>query len=135
MREALVEREILWRIAPHIIWPVRFVLPLHKGLRPAWLLRLGLFLYDHLGGRRVLPPTESLRLDQDSAGEPLKPEFTRGFEYSDCWVERFASRCPKRDGRLSAGRGDRAQDPMPRRAKGRRRLETDPARSENIRGQ
>lgn len=87
VREALVEREILWQIAPHIVWPVRFVLPLHKGLRPAWLLRLGLFLYDHLGGRRVLPPTESLRLDQDAAGEALKPQFTRGFQYSDCWVD------------------------------------------------
>ena len=87
VREALVEREILWRIAPHIIWPVRFVLPLHKGLRPAWLLRLGLFLYDHMGGRRLLPPTRALRLDRDPAGQPLKSEFTRGFEYSDCWVE------------------------------------------------
>ena len=87
VREALVEREILWRIAPHIIWPVRFVLPLHKGMRPAWLLRLGLFLYDHLGGRRLLPPTRAVRLDREEAGQPLKSEFTRGFEYSDCWVE------------------------------------------------
>ena len=53
VREALIEREVLWRIAPHIIWPLRFVLPHHKGLRPAWLLRLGLFLYDHLGGRKT----------------------------------------------------------------------------------
>ncbi len=87
VREALAEREILWRIAPHIVWPVRFVLPLHKGLRPAWLLRLGLFLYDHLGGRRLLPPTRAVRLDREAAGQPLKPEFVRGFEYSDCWVE------------------------------------------------
>ncbi len=87
VREALVEREVLWRIAPHIIWPVRFVLPLHKGLRPAWLLRLGLFLYDHLGGRRLLPPTKAVRLDRELAGQALKSEFTRGFEYSDCWVE------------------------------------------------
>src|SRR6202011_2848861 len=57
VREALMEREVLWGIAPHIIWPLRFVLPHHKGLRPAWLLRLGLFLYDHLGGRRLLPKT------------------------------------------------------------------------------
>ena len=56
VREALVEREVLWRIAPHIVWPLRFVLPHHDGLRPAWLLRIGLFLYDHLGGRRLLPP-------------------------------------------------------------------------------
>ncbi len=87
VREALVEREILWRIAPHIIWPVRFVLPHHKGLRPAWLLRLGLFLYDHLGGRRLLPPARTVRLDREPTGQPLKPEFVRGFEYSDCWVE------------------------------------------------
>ncbi|MBN8889750.1 MAG: glycerol-3-phosphate dehydrogenase [Rhodospirillales bacterium 70-18] len=87
VREALMEREVLWGIAPHIIWPLRFVLPHHAGLRPAWLLRLGLFLYDHIGGRRRLPPTRTLRLDRDVAGGPLRPEFTRGFEYSDCWVE------------------------------------------------
>ena len=57
VREALIEREILWQIAPHIIRPLRFVLPHHAGLRPAWLLRLGLFLYDHIGGRHLLPPT------------------------------------------------------------------------------
>ena len=87
VREALMEREVLWGIAPHIIWPLRFVLPHHKGLRPAWLLRLGLFLYDHLGGRKRLPPTRTLRLDRDVAGAALRPEFVRGFEYSDCWVE------------------------------------------------
>ena len=87
VREALMERETLWRMAPHIIWPLRFVLPHHKGLRSAWLLRLGLFLYDHLGARRLLAPTRTLRLRQDAAGAPLKPEFTLGFEYSDCWVE------------------------------------------------
>ncbi|MDB5374908.1 MAG: glpD [Belnapia sp.] len=87
VREALLEREVLWGIAPHIIWPLRFVLPHHKGLRPAWLLRLGLFLYDHLGGRKRLPATRTLDLRNDPAGAPLKPEYTRGFEYSDCWVE------------------------------------------------
>jgi glycerol-3-phosphate dehydrogenase len=87
VREALMEREVLWAIAPHIIWPLRFVLPHHRKLRPAWLLRLGLFLYDHLGGRKRLPPTRTLRLRSDPAGAALKPEFTRGFEYSDCWVE------------------------------------------------
>jgi glycerol-3-phosphate dehydrogenase len=87
VREALLERETLWRIAPHIVWPLRFVLPHHKGLRPAWLLRLGLFLYDHLGGRKLLPPTRTLHLNNDVSGEPLKPEYTFGFEYSDCWVE------------------------------------------------
>ncbi len=87
VREALLERETLWRIAPHIVWPLRFVLPHHKGLRPAWLLRLGLLLYDHLGGRRMLPPTKTLQLRSDPAGQPLKAEYTRGFEYSDCWVD------------------------------------------------
>jgi glycerol-3-phosphate dehydrogenase len=87
VREALTEREVLWGIAPHIIWPLRFVLPHHKKLRPAWLLRLGLFIYDHLGGRKRLPPTRTVRLHADPAGAMLKPEFTRAFEYSDCWVE------------------------------------------------
>ncbi len=88
VREALMEREALWRIAPHIIWPLRFVLPYHKGLRPPWMLRLGLFLYDHLGGRELLPPTRTLDLTQDPAGRPLKAgEFRRGFEYSDCWAD------------------------------------------------
>jgi glycerol-3-phosphate dehydrogenase len=87
VREALKEREVLWQMAPHIIWPLRFVLPHHGGLRPAWLLRLGLLLYDHLGGRRLLPPTRTLDLKSDSAGKPLKPLFSRAFEYSDCWVE------------------------------------------------
>ncbi|MFX4778079.1 glycerol-3-phosphate dehydrogenase, partial [Acinetobacter baumannii] len=79
VREALMEREALWAVAPHIIRPLRFVLPHHKGLRPAWLLRLGLFIYDHLGGRRLLPPTRSLDLSRDPAGKPLKPGFRRGF--------------------------------------------------------
>ena len=87
VREALQEREVLWQMAPHIIWPLRFVLPHHKGLRPAWLLRLGLFLYDHIGGRKLLPPTRTLDLSADAAGKPLKPLFPRAFEYSDCWVE------------------------------------------------
>jgi glycerol-3-phosphate dehydrogenase len=87
VREALIEREVLLKAAPHIIWPLRFVLPHHRGLRPWPILRLGLFLYDHLGGRKILPATKSLDLTRDEAGHPLKPEFTRGFEYSDCWVE------------------------------------------------
>jgi len=87
VREALTEREILWKMAPHIIWPLRFVLPHHKGLRPAWLLRLGLFLYDHIGGRKLLPKTRSLDLRRDPAGAPLKGDYARAFEYSDCWVQ------------------------------------------------
>ena len=88
VREALIEREVLWRMAPHIIWPLRFVLPHHKGLRPAWLLRLGLLIYDHLGGRKLLLATKSLNLNTDLAGRSLKPNvYSLGFEYSDCWVE------------------------------------------------
>ncbi len=87
VHEALAEREILWAMAPHIIWPLRFVLPHHAGLRPAWLLRLGLFFYDHLGGRKLLPPTRTLDLRRDPAGAPLKDRAARAFEYSDCWVE------------------------------------------------
>ncbi len=87
VREALSERERLWGIAPHVIWPLRFVLPHAPGLRPRWLLRLGLFLYDHIGGRKRLPATQSIRLVNHPAGAPLKPEFTNGFVYSDCWVD------------------------------------------------
>ncbi|HET6621741.1 MAG TPA: glycerol-3-phosphate dehydrogenase [Dongiaceae bacterium] len=88
VREALQEREVLWRAAPHIVSPLRFVLPHHQGLRPAWLLRLGLFLYDHLGGRRLLPATRVLDLRTDPAGAPLKAgDFAKAFEYSDCWVD------------------------------------------------
>ncbi len=86
VREALMEREVLWKNAPHIIWPMRFVLPYAKGLRPAWLIRLGLFLYDHIGGRKLLPPTRTLDMRSDAAGKPLKPMFSRAFEYSDGWV-------------------------------------------------
>jgi glycerol-3-phosphate dehydrogenase len=88
VREALIEREVLWQIAPHIIRPLRFVLPHHSGLRPAWLLRLGLFLYDHLGGRHLLPSARSVDLRHDEVGRPLIPgKFSRGFEYSDCFVD------------------------------------------------
>ena len=88
VREALIEREILWQIAPHIIRPLRFVLPHHAGLRPARLLRLGLFLYDHISGRHLLPPTRSVDLAHDAVGRPLLPNrYMRGFEYSDCFVD------------------------------------------------
>ena len=88
VREALIEREVLWTMAPHIIRPLRFVLPHHPAMRPSWLLRLGLFIYDHLGGRKALPPARTLALDTDVVGKPLKPGlFKRGFEYSDCWVD------------------------------------------------
>ncbi|MCO5084203.1 MAG: glycerol-3-phosphate dehydrogenase [Rhizobiaceae bacterium] len=87
VREALMEREVLWKMAPHIIWPMRFVLPFFSGgPRPAWMLRLGLFLYDHIGGRKLLPATKTLDMTRDPAGKPLKPLFTKAFEYSDGWV-------------------------------------------------
>jgi glycerol-3-phosphate dehydrogenase len=105
VRESLLERETLWRNAPHIIWPLRFVLPHHAGLRPAWLLRLGLFVYDHLGGRKRLPATRSLDLKRDEAGKPLKAEFKKAFEYSDCWVE--DSRLVVLNARDAAARGAR----------------------------
>ncbi|MEM7171701.1 MAG: glycerol-3-phosphate dehydrogenase [Pseudomonadota bacterium] len=87
VREALIEREVLWRAAPHIVWPLRFVLPHHRGLRPAWLIRLGLFLYDHLGGRKKLPACASLDLKRDVSGQCLKDGYKKAFEYSDCWVD------------------------------------------------
>ncbi|WP_118183888.1 glycerol-3-phosphate dehydrogenase [Paraburkholderia phosphatilytica] len=87
VREALIEREVLLNAAPHIIWPMRFVLPHSPNDRPAWLVRLGLFLYDHLGGRKKLPGTRTLDLHRSPEGAPIKDEFQRGFEYSDCWVD------------------------------------------------
>lgn len=109
VREALEERETLLVAMPHISWPMRFVLPYApdmrfegdtptarllgrimpwmKGRRPAWLIRLGLFLYDTLGGRTILPATRTLDLASDPAGKPLKPGFRRAYEYSDCWVD------------------------------------------------
>ncbi len=87
VRESLSEREALWAIAPHIIHPLRFVLPHVKGLRPRWLLRLGLFLYDHIGGRKRLPATRSIDLKSHPAGAPLKGTFGPAFEYSDGWVD------------------------------------------------
>ncbi len=87
VREALIEREVLLNAAPHIIWPMRFVLPHSPMDRPAWLVRLGLFLYDHLGGRKRLPGTRTLDLLRDPEGAPILAKYTKGFEYSDCWVD------------------------------------------------
>lgn len=86
VREALTEREVLWKVAPHIIHPLRFILPFHKGLRPWWLLRLGLYIYDHLGGREKLPASHSLSLIDTDEGTCLKQNFEKALEYSDCWV-------------------------------------------------
>lgn len=109
VREALIERETLLRAMPHISWPMRFVLPYHKdmrfegatptskilnivmpwmkGRRPAWLIRFGLFLYDNLGGRKILPGTTTVDLTRDPAGRPINDRFKRAYEYSDCWIE------------------------------------------------
>lgn len=87
VRESLKEREILLRAAPHIIWPMRFILPYDEGLRPKWLLRMGLFLYDNLGGRELLPGTKTRKLGAGSRFDTLKDRLKTGFEYSDCWVE------------------------------------------------
>lgn len=87
VRESLKEREILLRAAPHIIWPLRFILPYDEGLRPKWLLRMGLFLYDNLGGRELLPGTKTRKRRKGSRFDVLKDRLETGFEYSDCWVE------------------------------------------------
>ena len=87
VRESLLEREVMLAMAPHIVRPLRFILPHHNALRPAWLIRLGMFIYDHLGARKLLPRSRSVNLRRGAVGEPLKPTFTRGFEYWDCRVD------------------------------------------------
>ena len=87
VREALAEREVMLRMAPHVIRPMRFVLPPTPGPRSALLLRLGLFIYDRLGGRKILPPTRTIDLTHHACGVPLKRGYRFGFEYSDCWVD------------------------------------------------
>ncbi len=93
VREALMERERLLNIAPHIIWPLQFVLPHAQDQRPTWLVQAGLFLYDHLARRKRLPSSRAVRFqsgpqsDVHSAAKTLKPDFSRGFTYADCWVE------------------------------------------------
>ena len=87
VRHALQEREVLLKAAPHIIWPLRFILPHHQSLRPRWLIRLGLFFYDHIGGRKLLPKSHSVNLSEHLTGESLKDNYSHGFEYSDCWVQ------------------------------------------------
>lgn len=109
VRHALQEREVLLRAMPHISWPMRFVLPFSpdmrfeadtpvsrvlawvmpwmKGRRPAWMIRFGLFLYDQLGGRKLLPATQTLNLRGTAEGAPLEDRFQKAYEYSDCWIE------------------------------------------------
>lgn len=86
--KALAEREVLLKAAPHIIWPMRFVLPHQRHLRPAWMIRMGLFLYDHLGGgKRTLEGSKGIKFANHPAGSPLRDDFTSGFVYSDAWVQ------------------------------------------------
>lgn len=87
VRESLQEREILMRLAPHIIKPLDFVMPHTPGLRPAWMIRTGLFIYDHLGGKISLPKSRSVDFKKDACGRPLKDQYAHGYHYSDCWVE------------------------------------------------
>ncbi len=87
VREALIEREVLLRAAPHLVSPLRIVLPHHKGLRPKWMLRIGLFLYDHLGGRKLLPGTKVANLHTGEGKNVLKSKFKTGFVFSDCRVD------------------------------------------------
>jgi glycerol-3-phosphate dehydrogenase len=87
VRESLAEREILLNLAPHIVWPLRLVLPVEKGMRPSWMLRIGLFLYDHLAKRSFLPGTKTLNLRSCLQGASLKEHLVKGFEYSDCWAD------------------------------------------------
>ncbi|MDF0604746.1 glycerol-3-phosphate dehydrogenase [Neisseriaceae bacterium TC5R-5] len=87
VRKALQEREVLLKAAPHIMWPLRFVMPHDKNQRPEWMIRCGLFLYDHLARREILPASETIRFDTHPAGQPLKSNFQRGFVYSDGWVQ------------------------------------------------
>jgi len=87
VREALAEREVLLRSAPHVVWPTRFVLPHSPQDRPAWMLRIGLFLYDHIGGRRTLPGCRALDLSREPEGAALLPRYVKGFEYADCCAD------------------------------------------------
>ena len=87
VREALAEREVLLRAAPHIIWPLRFVLPHRPQMRPRWLIRAGLFLYDHLAARATLPGAEAFATAGHPCAAPLSPAITHAFAYSDAWVE------------------------------------------------
>ncbi|AGI69657.1 aerobic glycerol-3-phosphate dehydrogenase [Octadecabacter antarcticus 307] len=127
VREALIEREVLLKAMPHISWPMRFILPYHKdmrfdgdtptskllnivmpwmkGRRPAWLIRFGLFLYDNLGGRKILKGTTSLNLAGTPEGAPLQERFELAYEYSDCWIE--DSRLVVLTARDAEGRGAR----------------------------
>ena len=130
VHEALAERELLLAAAPHIIWPLKFVLPYEKGLRPVWLLRLGLFIYDHLARRKQLEASHMVTLADDALGAPLRDAYRVGFTYADCWVD--DSRLVVLNARDAAERGatisvgsrlvhaERRRRPLARDARGRR---------------
>lgn len=103
VREALAEREVLLAKAPHIIRPLRFVLPHVPGLRPRWMIRAGLFLYDHLYRRRLIPSSRNVDLSTDPAGRPLAADLKTGFAYWDCWVD--DSRLVVLNARMAADKG------------------------------
>ena len=118
---ALREREVLLRAAPHLIRPLRFVLPINEARRSATLLRLGLLIYDWIGRRKILPGTRELDLVTDEAGLPLKSRFHHAFEYSDCFADDFAARRAQRGRCRRARRGDPHPHPLHAR-RARRRM-------------
>ncbi len=87
VRKSLAEREVLLRNAPHIVWPLRFLIPHDPSMRPVWMIRIGLFLYDHLARREILPGSETVDLRRHEAGQPLKEQWRAGIMYSDGWVD------------------------------------------------
>lgn len=107
--EALAEREVLLKMAPHLAIPMRFRLPHRPHLRPAWMIRIGLFMYDHLGKRTSLPGSTGLRFGSESV---LKPEIVRGFEYSDCWVD--DARLVLANAQMVEKKGGEVKNPHPR---------------------
>ena len=124
----VAERETLWRIAPHIIWPLRFVLPHHQGLRPAWLLRLGLFLYDHLGARDLLPPTRDSAPAPRSGGRAAEARVQHRLRIFRLLGRGLPAGRAERARRRRSRRVDRAAHSLHHGAAGRRRLAFDAAR-------
>ena len=132
VRQSLKEREVLWSMAPHIIWPLRFVLPHHKALRPAWLIRIGLFLYDHLGGRKLLPASHSVDLAKDGGRKAVEGRLHAGLRIFRLLGRRRPSRRAQRHGCARARRSDYNASgshigaPRRRRVDGRRSGEAHP---------
>ena len=87
VRESLREREILLKAAPHIIYPMKFILPHDQHLRPYWMIQAGMFLYDHLGGRKNMPKSDTMDFATNPMADPLQDKYERGFIYADCWAD------------------------------------------------